>query len=252
MSVIRDVIVVSGASRGLGLALAKQLAQPQRLIISLARNNPHELATHCQAVQASHQFIHADLALTQGCMHAIQQLQQLLANHQHAQSFWLVNNAGTVAPMAQSHQLDDPYLVSHALQLNLGSLISLSASFLAHTPSHADRRILNISSGAGRKAVPGWGVYGATKAAVDHFTHTLALEHTHVRAVALAPGVIDTDMQADIRQTSPDLFPNRERFIDLHQNQQLASAEFTAEHIARYLANETFGTKTVDDIRHYF
>ena len=249
---LNEVILISGVSRGLGLALAKQLAQPQRLIVGIARSNNSELASYCQAQNASYQFIQADLALPQGCAHATHELQQLLKAHPDARSFWLINNAGTVAPMAQSHQLDDPHLIALALQLNVGSLISLSATFLAHTPATADRRILNISSGAGRNAVPGWGVYGATKAAVDHFTQTLALEQPQVRTVALAPGVIDTDMQTHIRQTETDFFPNRERFIQLHQNQQLASAEFTAEHIARYLANDTFGTKTVDDIRHYF
>lgn len=249
---IHHVIVISGASRGLGLALAQQLAQPQRLIISIARSNNSELAAYCHAQQAAYQFIHADLATAQGCAHATQELQKALAQHATARSYWLINNAGTVAPMAQSHQLDDPFLIAHALQLNIGSLISLSATFLASTSTDTDRRILNISSGAGRSAVPGWGVYGSTKAAVDYFTQTLAQEQSQVRVVALAPGVIDTDMQADIRQSTPDRFPNRERFIQLHQNQQLASASFTAEHIARYLANETFGTKTVDDIRHYF
>lgn len=249
---ITDVIVISGVSRGLGLALAKHLAQPQRLIVGLARSNNPELAAHCHTQNSAYQFIQADLALAQGCAHAAHELQQILSSHADARAFWLINNAGTVAPMAQSHQLNDPYTIALALQLNVGSLMSLSATFLAHTAPTADRRILNISSGAGRSAVPGWGVYGATKSAVDYFTQTLALEQPDVRAVALAPGVVDTEMQANIRQTEPDFFPNRERFIQLHQNQQLASAEFTAEHIARYLANDTFGTKTVDDIRHYF
>lgn len=44
----------------------------------------------------------------------------------------------------------------------------------------------------------------------------------------------------------------RERFTQLHQNQQLASATLTAEHIAHYLAYDDFGTKTIDNIRHYF
>ncbi|GGE69080.1 MAG TPA: SDR family NAD(P)-dependent oxidoreductase [Paenalcaligenes hominis] len=249
---INEVIVITGVSRGLGLALAQQLAQPQRLVIGIARSNNAQLAAHCHAHDCAYHFIQTDLALPQGCAHAAHALGELLQAHPQARSYWLINNAGTVAPMAQSHQLTDPYPIAHALQLNVGSLISLSAAFLTHAPAASDRRILNISSGAGRGPVPGWGVYGATKSAVDYFTQTLALEQPQVRTVALAPGVIDTDMQADIRQTEPESFPNRERFIQLHQNQQLASASFTAEQIARYLANDTFGTKTVDDIRHYF
>lgn len=246
------LIIISGASRGLGFALAKQLIKPDTLLVSIARSNNSELAALCHQANATYHYINADLARSQGTELATQQLSDLCAQHQNLAHYYLINNAGTVAPMAQAHQLDDPKAIAQALQLNIGSLMSLSACFLAHTPPEADRRILNISSGAGRGAVPGWGVYGATKAAVDYFTQTLALEQPNVRSAALAPGVIDTDMQASIRQTDSDYFPNRERFISLHQNQQLASATYTAEQIARYLTNDAFGQKTIDDIRHYF
>lgn len=249
---MQRVIIISGASRGLGLALAKQLADDRTHLISIARHNNPELAAWCAQQKTSYRAIMADLALPNGAHAASQHLQEALSRFTNSHAYWLINNAGTVNPMAQSHQLLAPHAIAHALQLNIGSLMSLSATFLAHSPSTADRRILNISSGAGRGPVPGWGVYGATKAAVDYYSQTLAMEHPQVKCVALAPGVVDTDMQATIRQSEESHFPNRARFIQLHQNQQLASASFTAEHIARYLADASFGHKTIDDIRHYF
>lgn len=247
-------IIISGSSRGLGLALAKQLATENTLLVGISRRNNTELAAFCHQAGATYKHISADLGHAQGAEQAAIALQQLLADPEHAQlaHYWLINNAGTVAPMAQSHQMQDPHAIAQALQLNIGSLMNLTATFLAHTPRRADRRILNISSGAGRGPVPGWGVYGATKAAVDHYTQTLAIEQPTVQTVALAPGVVDTDMQAAIRDTHTEQFPNRDRFIQLHQNQQLASATITAEHIAHYLAHNDFGSKTIDDIRHYF
>lgn len=249
---INKLVIISGISKGLGFALAQQLATPDTLLVGIARSNNAKLAALCHQNGTRYHFIAADLSSAQGTEHATQQIEQLLDQHRTAKQYWLINNAGTVAPIAQTHQLQDHYRIAHALQLNIGSLISLSASFVAHTPTDTDRRVLNISSGAGRGPVPGWGVYGATKAAVDYFSQTLALEQPTVRSVALAPGVIDTDMQATIREADTDYFPNRARFIDLHQNQQLASATYTAEQIARYLANDSFGDKTIDDIRHYF
>lgn len=248
----KRLVIISGASRGLGFALAQAFIDANTTLVNIARNNNAELVAMCQQAGATWHSIQVDLAHTSGAELASQQLAALLAQHSDATQLYLINNAGTVAPMAQAHQLQDPKAIAQALQLNVGSLISLTSCFLAHTPAHADRRILNISSGAGRSAVPGWGVYGATKAAVDYFTQTLAVEHPQVRSVALAPGVVDTDMQATIRQTDDTHFPNRERFINLHQNQQLASATYTAEQIARYLTNDDFGQKTIDDIRHYF
>lgn len=249
---MQRLIIISGASKGLGLALSHQLINAQTHLITLARSNNAHLSAACHQAGARHHHIQADLSRAQGLATATEQLQTLLTEHSSYQAAYLINNAGTVAPIAQAHQLLDPNAIAHALQLNIGSLISLTACFLANSAASVDRRILNISSGAGRGPVPGWGVYGATKAAVDYFTQTLALEQPDLRTVALAPGVINTDMQADIRQTSLDHFPNRKRFIDLHQNQQLASADFTAEQIARYLLNDDFGSKTIDDIRHYF
>lgn len=251
---IQRLIVISGSSRGLGLALVQQLANETTLLIGISRSNHSELAAFCHQSGAAYQHISADLARVQGVEQACSALQQILDEHTDLAHYWLINNAGTVAPMAQSHQLKDPHAITLALQLNIGSLMSLTATFLTHTPSaeSTDKRVLNISSGAGRSAVTGWGVYGATKAAVDYFTQTLAIEHPKVRVAALAPGVIDTDMQADIRAIDTELFPNRERFIELHKNQQLSSATYTAEQIAHYLANNDFGAKTIDDIRHYF
>lgn len=247
---IKRLIIISGTSRGLGFALAQQFTNENTLLIGIARSNNSELAAICHNTNTAYQHITADLARPQGSEHAAQQLEQILLQHPDAEQYFLINNAGTVAPMAQTHQLHDPQSIAHALQLNIGSVISLTATFLTHTPATSDRRVLTISSGAGRKAMPGWSVYGATKAAVDYYTQTLALEHPDVRTVALAPGIIDTDMQAEIRASDSDAFPNREHFVSLHQNQQLASATSTAEKISRYLANNDFGAKTIDDIRH--
>lgn len=247
---IQKLIIISGTSRGLGFAMAQHFTSPDTLIVGIARRNNSELAAICHKKNTSYQHITADLARPQGVEHATQQLKQILLQYPDAKQYWLINNAGTVAPMAQTHQLHDSQSITHALNLNVGSVISLTATFLANTPATMDRRILNISSGAGRKAMPGWSVYGATKAAVDYYTQTLALEHPDVRTVSLAPGIVDTDMQADIRASNSNAFPNHAHFISLHENNQLASATSTAEKISRYLANDDFGAKTIDDIRH--
>ena len=65
------------------------------------------------------------------------------------------------------------------------------------------KRILNISSGAGRNPYEGWGAYCTTKAGLDHFSRVVAMEQANeqypVEIVSIAPGIIDTDMQATIR-----------------------------------------------------
>lgn len=71
----------------------------------------------------------------------------------------------------------------------------------------------------------------------------------NVRICSLAPGVIDTDMQAQIRQTDVKLFPNKQRFIDLNNAGALTNPQHTGERLVNYLLNPNFGRVAVDDLR---
>lgn len=246
----RRVIIISGSSRGLGAALADQLIAPEDLLISLARSPNPSLDEAAAAMGATHHLIQADLASSDGIQQAQTLLTTLLPND--AKAYWLINNAGTVDPVGLCSTLSDPAAISRSLHLNLNAVMCLCATFLQQLASlDADKRILNISSGAGRRPVAGWAVYGASKAALDYYTQTLAAEDHNVRCAALAPGVIDTSMQAHIRQQNRDDFPGLSRFIDLHQNQELVSADDTARQIIKYLESREFGHHVIDDIRHY-
>jgi NAD(P)-dependent dehydrogenase (short-subunit alcohol dehydrogenase family) len=113
--------------------------------------------------------------------------------------------------------------------------------------------VLNISSGAGRNPTAGWGVYCATKAALDMYTRVAMQEQdAHgARFVSLAPGVVDTDMQSAIRSSDPAAFPALSRFQDLHASGKLATPQGVAARIAAYLERDDFGTTEIDDIRNY-
>src|SRR5690606_39916440 len=92
--------------------------------------------------------------------------------------FVLVDNAGAIEPIGLVESLQAAPL-SRSLQVNLGSAMLLSAVFLAATePLDAERRILNISSGAARYPVAGWSAYCSAKAALDMFTRCIAAERS--------------------------------------------------------------------------
>lgn len=244
------VVIITGTSRGLGAALAQQLLAEHTLLIGIARTTNPDLVAKAQALGVRYHAITADLSQAEEVRATQQKLVSLIPTD--AQEYWLINNAGTVDPVALCNNLDDSAAVAAALQLNIGAVISLTASFLQCTATlSADKRLLNISSGAGRRPVAGWAVYGSTKAALDFYTQTVAAEGHNIRCCSLAPGVIDTAMQAHIRDQKRDDFPGLSRFIDLHQKQQLSSAETTASSIIKYLESPKFGTQVIDDIRHY-
>ncbi|MFL6657005.1 MAG: SDR family NAD(P)-dependent oxidoreductase, partial [Massilia sp.] len=143
----------------------------------------------------------------------------------------------------------DPLAVASAIGLNVAAPLMLAAA-VARAMAARQCRILHISSGAGRNAYPGWSVYGATKAALDHHARGVAQDaRPGVRICSLAPGVIDTPMQAEIRSTPEARFPIRQRFLDLHSQGQLASPAHSAQRVIDYLLADSFGSEPVADIR---
>ncbi|MBP6018320.1 MAG: SDR family NAD(P)-dependent oxidoreductase [Burkholderiaceae bacterium] len=248
---ITTVAIVTGASKGLGQALAQGLLGPNVHLISVARGVDAQLAAKAALTSCTLQHVQADLSDPASLNTVIQPV--IAALPRTASRYLLINNAGMVTPIGQAPSLDNLLAINQAFALNVSSVIALTALFLQATQGlDADRRVLNISSGAGRGPTPGWGVYCATKAALDMYTQVVQAENHDVRIVALAPGVIDTDMQSTIRGTQTSDFPNVDRFVQMHQHGQLASATTIANAILTYMNSADFGTTVLDDIRRHF
>ena len=125
----------------------------------------------------------------------------------------LINNAGVIGHLGPIDDADAPAL-AQALAINLQAPMLLSAVFLKHTrPWGIPRKVLNISSGLGRRPMAASALYCATKAGLDHFTRCLALDEAlqphPASVVSLAPGVIDTDMQTELRSAKGAGFPDQ-------------------------------------------
>jgi benzil reductase ((S)-benzoin forming) len=109
---------------------------------------------------------------------------------------------------------------------------------------------VHISSGAGRNAYPGWSLYCATKAALDHHARAVVLDANRaLRICSVAPGVVDTNMQAEIRSSGKEQFPLREKFEELKRNGQLVSPEQCAIQLVDFALSDVFGEVPVADIR---
>lgn len=242
--------IVTGASRGLGQALAEGLMGPGTQVVTLSRGHHAALAARAAETGCRLQQIQVDLsdpAATERCA------AQIIADMPgDARRYLLVNNAGTVDPVRPAAALDSAAAITAAFSLNVTSVMLLSAAFLRATGGlAAERRVVNVSSGAGRGPTAGWAVYCATKAALDRYTQVASAENPGTRFVSLAPGVIDTAMQVHIRDSDPSDFPGLARFIDLHEKGQLASPASVAAKILRYIDRDDFGSTLIDDIRNY-
>lgn len=243
-----SVAIITGHRRGLGRAITECLLLSGWRVLGISRQTlPFDdpIAQHPSLRQVS-----LDISDTADTRIWISEF-DWSGWRADSQQVLLINNAGQVTPVAPAGQTDGGS-IERAIALNVTGPLLLSNAFLEFTGGCPDRRLVHISSGAGRSAYAGWGVYCASKAALDHHARCLALEnHAGLRVESLAPGVIDTDMQSELRSTAPGQFPMLQRFIDLKQQGGLTSPADAAARIVHHIMSDSFGTQTITDARSF-
>jgi benzil reductase ((S)-benzoin forming) len=249
---MHHLTLLTGASRGMGQAIARQLCRPDALLLCIARHASAELASHAAAQGATLLQWEADLGAPDAVAGRLAAWLQAQDVSQLA-SATLVNNAGRVGRLGALAPRDGAD-IALTLRLNLEAPIHLTAAFLEATRDWTvPRKVLNISSGLGRRAMAGGSLYCASKAGLDHFSRCVALDEARnphpARIVSLAPGVIDTDMQGELRAGNAGAFAEQERFIQLKQNGALTSPDEAAQRILAFLARPDFGDNVVADVR---
>lgn len=244
--------ILTGASRGMGLAMAEELLASGQELLCLSRKTSHRLAARALAAGAA--LTQWPLDLTRGET-AAAQLETWLAARDPgaAASVTLINNAGMLPRIAPLAQISAQDLVD-ALRLDLEAPMLLTSAFLRATAGWTgERKVLNISSGLGRRAMASQAVYCAAKAGMDHFTRCVAMEEARssngARLCSLAPGVIDTDMQVQLRGAEPSEFPDLDSFVNLKERGALATPEEAAADVLAFLARPDFGHQPVADVR---
>lgn len=240
-----NLFVLTGTTRGLGEALARRIrADTEAELVAIAR------APGPRPPRGLH--IEADLADLDAVARAGASLARHVAGKQYARAV-LINNAGVVTPVGPLESLDAGDLERNLL-VNLVAPMLLMRSFLRATEGLAPvRRVINISSGAGRRPVFGWSAYCAAKAGLDMASRVAALEAeqraTGVEVVSLAPGVIDTPMQETVRSIPAEAFADVERFRQMKAEGALRPADDVAADILRLEAEGRLKGEAVADLR---
>lgn len=237
--------ILTGHSRGLGAALCEALLGRGVAVLALARSTPPGLTGRFPGRLREVALDLSDSAALVAWLEG-GTLRDFLADAGQA---LLVDNAGLLEPVALAgHQ--DPAAIVRAVALNVAAPLLLANAFAAATAGCADRRILHVSSGAARTPYAGWNVYCATKAALDHHARAVAAENLPgLRIVSLAPGVVDTGMQALIRDADPEDFPMRDRFVAMQAAGGLARPEDAARRMVDFLLGDGYGAAPTADIR---
>lgn len=215
--------VITGASRGLGAALALDFAARGMRLGVCARSEP-VLSSGVDVVSQR-----VDVRDEK----AVDAFARRVESQLGAVDLW-INNAGVLDPIAPVRDLELDAFRDH-LAVNLEGVFLCTRAYVRQLRRLRRPGVLiNISSGAAWHGYAGWGAYCAGKAGVDRLTECVQLEEASdglLRVHAVAPGVIDTDMQARIRACTPDVFPEVERFVEMKRNDTFNTPGFVAQHL---------------------
>jgi benzil reductase ((S)-benzoin forming) len=232
--------VVTGASSGIGRAVAEA---------ALAAG--HEVAT-CSRRPGPGRHLPADLADPAQWPVVADWLAALVVERAWDRVV-LVHSAATLEPIGFAGEVD-PAAYAANVVLNSAAPQVLGDAFVRAMGATSARGILVlISSGAGRQAYPGWTSYCASKAATDHWARAAGMEQDQrggrIRVLSVAPGVVETDMQARIRASDERDFPNVERFIGMHDQGQLADPDEVGRLLLALADRDDLANGAVLDLR---
>jgi NAD(P)-dependent dehydrogenase (short-subunit alcohol dehydrogenase family) len=176
--------IVTGASRGLGLALARALAQ-----------RGWRLAIDARELPGLPEQLGGDVVAVEGDV-ADPAHRRALVEAAGGRIDLLVNNASALGPSPLPALADYPLgALEDVYRVNALAPLALAQLVLPLMPAGA--RILNVSSDAAVEAYEGWGGYGSSKAALEQITRVLAVEHPELKVYAVDPGDMRTRMQQD-------------------------------------------------------
>lgn len=232
---------VTGASRGIGRALAASVPWRDALVTGVSRSRPDDPPRLSGSVHYEHLI--ADLSGPEGWMAVTGSVRAALAEGGVDRAV-MMHCAAAVGPIGFAGEVE-PSEYQQSVVLNSVAPLVLGQGFiqaLRDAPGDVEGMLMLMSSGSSGGVYEGWSSYKAGKAAVDEWVRITAAEEDRrsdgVRVLAVAPGVVATGMQEEIRGTADQDFPRVRKFIDLHEQGALADPEQVARRVWKLVTSE--------------
>lgn len=216
------LVWVTGASRGIGQALVHTVPWQGARVIGISRQPP-----------ANAEHLRSDLADPSSWSEVADSFRRELASFA-GERVAFVQAAGTIEPLGFTGEVPTEAYATNVV-LNSAAPQVLGHMFLAAVRAmKVERHLVMLSSGAASSIYAGWAPYGAAKAATDQWVRDVGAEQTRrggVKVLSVAPGTVDTAMQEQLRATTEEAFPQRQKFLDLHREGRLSDPDEVARHI---------------------
>ena len=232
---------ITGTSRGLGKALAE-------LFLEDSSSRVMGIGRTCSIEHENYTHVHLDLADTK----AVERFS--FPPQEDTAQITLINNAGIIGDVKPFGKLAAA-MVTDTFSVNLVSPAILCNSFVAaYANNSANKVIVNVSSGAGKHPIGSWGSYCATKAGLDLMSEVMELEQQEhaafpVKVYSMAPGLVDSAMQEEIRTVSSDDFSRLDDFVAYKAQGDLVPASDVALKYAYLIENRELFPEVVYSVR---
>ena len=221
------VVIVTGASRGVGLAIAHYLLQRSHNVVAVARSE--------QPLRSLEKQYAGQVAVVAGDLadFSLGQKAVDLATNYWQRLDGLVINHGVLDPVKR---LADSTAEEWRASFDINFFSAIAMVKAALQPLRESKgRVIFTSSGAATNAYQGWGAYGSAKAAMNHLAMTIAKEEEAITAIAIRPGTVDTQMQQDIREKHDTAMDanDAKKFAELKSSGSLLKPEQPGHVIAK-------------------
>lgn len=232
------LLIISGGSKGLGLSIINKLEKKNWKIIDFSRSGKKY-------------NIKTDLSDSNSLLKTVKEsLSQL--DKASINKIYIISNAATITPIKKSYNITSEDVINN-FTVNIQSpviLLNYLISFFRDLK--IPKKIVNISSGAALHGYAGWSLYCASKAAMENYINSVILdEETEVYPFTIInfdPGIMDTDMQREIRCSNNEDFPQLERFNNFKRDNVLVNPARVANILITILeGNTSSGRYSVKD-----
>lgn len=237
--------IITGTSRGLGKAFAEYFLSNDYRVVGLSRSGS-------DINDRNFSDLSCDLSMIDSIENAYSKIKSGV-NLENYNEIVLINNAGQLGPIAPVGK-GDVQKAFQNISVNVSGLIAFTGLLVRDIQELSSKKyIMNISSGAALNPYFGWSAYCSSKAAVEMFNSCLAIEQESqlhpIKTIAFAPGVLDTAMQEQIRNTDEKNFIHKQKFVDLKENNELLQPNEVVVKLVSHLMSDSSNSGERYDVR---
>lgn len=219
-----NLFIITGTTKGLGKSFYTILSHnPDNIIITINRSD----------IKNDKGNFNLCIDLAKITDKDIKNFKDLLKNKLtvNIKKIVFINNAFTMGELSKIDNLNSEDIIK-SININLISSILLIKEYINVTKEIAlDKIVINITSGASKKPIDGWSIYCLSKSAIEMFIKSIGLEYSEYRCFNVEPGVMDTQMQSQIREFKDS--KSYDYFDNLFKNKQLKNTDDTAINIIK-------------------